>query len=146
MRNLARYRERFYGRHLGMVVDSMPVGNTAGRLWELHTGSGLLLALWDGGNDVLYLAGDHDMGSSIGVVGATMAKEVLMLAQTDGVRRLKVRGLSRSIEENVPALFPTVSFRRTITRFAVHDVARAVRTPRTPISDMEILRLTPAVL
>jgi RimJ/RimL family protein N-acetyltransferase len=144
---LADYRTYFPGPHLQMVVDSMLAGNTAGQLWNVaRNGESPLLVLWDGGNNVFYLAGDVHDGSSLQALAELLAGQLLPRVRAHGIRRFKVRALSPPLESELPRLFPGVDLRPTVTHFSVHNAARRVAAPHLDLPDLRVIPITPALL
>src|SRR4051812_5004875 len=54
------YATYFSGPHAELVRDSIAASNTAAQLWEAPQATGqAAVLLWDKGNNVFYLAGQH---------------------------------------------------------------------------------------
>jgi RimJ/RimL family protein N-acetyltransferase len=108
---LAKYGARFPGPQPPLVIASIAAGNTSGRLWRLAgSGAGAML-LWDQGNNVFYLAGEHTSDTAHSELAALIGGPIRASAQAEGLTRFKARALSASLEAALPALFEGVTLR-----------------------------------
>jgi GNAT superfamily N-acetyltransferase len=140
---LERFRDRFPGPHLELVLASMLAGNTAGELWTTR-GDPRTLLLWDRGNNVLYLS-DDGQAPSLEPLTATILEQIRPSALAADEARFKARALSPSLEERLPSLFPGIDLHASQTLFFVHDATSAPPIPPA-VPGMALLTITPEVL
>lgn len=116
---LAHDRHLFPGTHLGMVLDSILAGNTAGQLWESAPGGEPLL-LWDKGNNVLYLAGDRCSPADSAALAVLVSRQIAPQSVAEGARSFKARALSDALEQTLPTILGDRALRPYPSRFLTY--------------------------
>lgn len=109
---LTAYRACFSGPHLGLVTAAILAGNTVGQLWAMHQAeTEPVLLLWDQGNKVFYLAGEHISAAASAALSDLLLTTIRPAALAAGVAYFKVHPLSAAGQDLLPALFPWSTLR-----------------------------------
>jgi GNAT superfamily N-acetyltransferase len=132
LEQIDRYRDRFPGPHLALVLDSIAAGNTAAELWLIPQPQAAPIALlWDQGNNVFYLAGECQTQASSHHLADLVATRIRPQAQAQGATYFKTQALSASLEPMLPQIFAGVTLHEYPTYFYSDAAGPAVAAQPT---------------
>lgn len=141
------YASAFPGRHAAMVLASIAAGNTAAQLWEEQQPSGgVVLLLWDQGNNVLYLSGDWVAESTQRDLADLIASDIRPAALARGRAYFKARGLSPSSEAALAGIVGLVALRETSTLFYVCANVEPGALAVPPVANIRFAQIDRALL
>ena len=139
--NIAAYTAAFPGPHTAMVIASIVAGNTAAQLWEVQRSSaGAVALLWDKGNNVLYLGGEHITEVVAHDLADLIAARIRPAVLAADRPHFKARACSPSSEAALRGILGAIVLREALTLFYAFPNTQPTRNLAPAI---EGLRFTP---
>ena len=130
--NIEAYAAAFPGPHAALVVASIAAGNTAARLWVAgQPAGGVVMLLWDKGNNVFYLGGDPVPETARRDLAALIAAHIRLAALAEDRARFKARAFAPSSEAALAQIFGEIDLKEAHTLFYTFPNIPP-KTPATP--------------
>src|SRR5512139_3340602 len=106
---LEDFAKYFPGSQPGMVLASVVEGNTEAQLWRTsQPDDNVVCLLWDKGNNVFYLSGQLVLPETIKDLASLIHTYVSEKAIQERLSYFKVKTLSSSLENSIPAIFQNI--------------------------------------